>query len=126
MSIYCFLRHQGNFYRAVESVIRLGGDTSSTGALVGGLAGANLGIKQIPQSLVDRLSNTGYGPEWIADMAHRLSEWPHGSDDLIAGPPQPTHPLSVLGGNIYRHLIRVWRSLKRLGNPRRRDRGFRA
>jgi ADP-ribosyl-[dinitrogen reductase] hydrolase len=58
-ALYVWLRHPGDFRRAVEEIIRLGGDTDSTGAIVGALVGATAGVKSIP-------------PEWLAGVV----EWP--------------------------------------------------
>jgi ADP-ribosylglycohydrolase len=59
VSLYCWLRYPGEFRRAVEEVIALGGDADTTGAIVGALSGATVGVGGIP-------------PEWIAG----LLEWP--------------------------------------------------
>ncbi len=58
-ALYVWLRHPGDFRRAVEEIIRLGGDTDTTGAIVGALVGATAGVKGIP-------------PEWLAGVV----EWP--------------------------------------------------
>ncbi len=59
VSLYCWLRYPTDFRRAVESVILLGGDADTTGAIVGGLMGATLGAEAIPE-------------DWLAG----LWEWP--------------------------------------------------
>jgi len=59
MSLYCWLRRPGSFRDAVEQVIMLGGDTDTTGAITGALAGTSLGASAIPS-------------EWIAG----LLDWP--------------------------------------------------
>jgi ADP-ribosyl-[dinitrogen reductase] hydrolase len=107
MSIYCFLRHRQDFRKAVDAVIRLGGDTSTTGAIVGGLSGGLWGIKKIPRQLVSQLWESGYNPTWIEQMTHRLAEWPHGADDLLEAPALPADPLSVVRGNLYRRYKRL-------------------
>jgi ADP-ribosyl-[dinitrogen reductase] hydrolase len=101
MSIYCFLRHK-DFQKAIESAMHLGGDTCTTGAIVGGLAGTLYGARKIPSDLVDKLSNKSYGPTWIEDMSHRLAQWPHGADDLMDAPALPADPLGIVLGNLYR------------------------
>jgi ADP-ribosylglycohydrolase len=58
LSLYAWLRWPGDFRRAVEEVIALGGDTDTTGAITGAVAGATVGASGIP-------------PEWLA-----LCEWP--------------------------------------------------
>ena len=58
-ALFCWLRYPASFRDAVAAVIGLGGDTDTTGAIVGGLAGAALGSNAIPE-------------EWLAGLA----EWP--------------------------------------------------
>lgn len=57
--LYCWLKYPSDFRAAVEAVISLGGDSDSTGAIVGAIAGAHLGASQIP-------------PEWVENIL----EWP--------------------------------------------------
>ncbi len=100
MAIYCFLRHTTDFRNAVSSAIRLGGDVSALGAVVGGLSGARLGARRLSPQLIQLIPDDGYGPSWIDDMAHRLSGWPHGADDLHDAPTLPASPFSVLRRNV--------------------------
>jgi len=58
-ALFCWLRYPASFREPVAAVIGLGGDTDTTGAIVGGLAGAALGANAIPE-------------EWLAGLA----EWP--------------------------------------------------
>jgi ADP-ribosyl-[dinitrogen reductase] hydrolase len=58
-ALYVWLRHPGDFRRAIEEIVRLGGDTDTTGAIVGALVGATAGVGAIP-------------PEWLAGLV----EWP--------------------------------------------------
>lgn len=50
-SLYCFLREPTSWGDAVAAVIHLGGDVDTTGAIVGALAGARLGVAAIPEHL---------------------------------------------------------------------------
>lgn len=56
--LHAWLSHPGDFRRAVEAVVLPGGDADTTGAILGGIAGATCGAAAIP-------------PEWL-----RLAEWP--------------------------------------------------
>jgi ADP-ribosylglycohydrolase len=58
LALYSWLRWPGDFRRAVEEIILLGGDSDTTGAITGAVAGATVGASSIP-------------PEWLA-----LWEWP--------------------------------------------------
>ncbi len=59
MAIYAFLRHQDNFQEGIETVLSLGGDTDTVGAVTGALLGALRGEGEIPA-------------EWIS----RIRDWP--------------------------------------------------
>lgn len=52
-SLWCVLGHSESWSSAVASVIRLGGDVDTLGAIVGALMGARLGIGGIPRHLVE-------------------------------------------------------------------------
>ncbi len=102
MATYCFLRYPLNFRKAVESAIRLGGDTNTLGAIVGGLSGGILGSAHLPQDLVHGLSDFAYGPTWIKGMSIRMSHWPHGPDDLHAAHAEPTAAIELTTMNLMR------------------------
>jgi ADP-ribosyl-[dinitrogen reductase] hydrolase len=59
IAIHAWLANQHNYWGAITSVIQCGGDTDTTGAIVGGIVGAAVGKSGIP-------------PEWLAG----LQEWP--------------------------------------------------
>lgn len=59
VALHAWLSHQGDFREAVLATIRCGGDTDSTAAITGALAGAQCGIEGLPQ-------------DWLAG----LLEWP--------------------------------------------------
>lgn len=106
MAAYCWLRYPKNFERAVISAVSLGGDTATTGAVVGGLVGAHIGRSKLPESLVKRLAGKPHGRSWIKQVANRFSHWPHGADDLYMAPAEPTYPLMQIARNL---AIQPWR-----------------
>ncbi|HJZ90265.1 MAG TPA: ADP-ribosylglycohydrolase family protein, partial [Gemmataceae bacterium] len=57
--LHAWLRFPEDYASAVRSVIRCGGDTDTTAAIVGGIVGARVGVEGIPE-------------EWRAGLA----EWP--------------------------------------------------
>ncbi len=57
-ALYEFLRHPDDWGAAVTSVIRCGGDVDTTGAIVGAISGAWLGIEAIPGHLVETLKDS--------------------------------------------------------------------
>jgi ADP-ribosylglycohydrolase len=74
LALYCWLRHPGDFRQAVEEVIDLGGDTDSTGAIVGGISGATLGASAIPPEWLDGLLEWPRTQHWMRRLAGRLAE----------------------------------------------------
>jgi ADP-ribosylglycohydrolase len=73
LALYCWLRHPGDFRRAVEEVIALGGDADSTGAVVGGIAGATLGAGGIPAEWLAGLLEWPRSVPWVRRLAERLA-----------------------------------------------------
>ena len=55
IAVYCALRHRDSFEQAVIAAVNHSGDSDSTGALAGNLAGALLGYDKIPQKYLDKL-----------------------------------------------------------------------
>jgi ADP-ribosylglycohydrolase len=84
LALYCWLRAPGDFRAAVEEVIALGGDADTTGAVVGGVAGATVGAGGIPAEWVGGLLEWPRSVAWMRGLAARLAEqFPGGG----AGPP---------------------------------------
>lgn len=73
LALYGWLRHLGNYRQAVEEVIALGGDADSTGAIVGGLAGATLGAGGIPVTWLQGLWEWPRSVAWMQRLAQRLA-----------------------------------------------------
>lgn len=64
-SVYCWLKHRGDFRGTLECVMKLGGDTDTVGAIAGALGGLSAGIPSIPR-------------DWIRGM----KDWPITTDRL--------------------------------------------
>jgi ADP-ribosyl-[dinitrogen reductase] hydrolase len=74
LALYCWLRYPRSFRQAVEEVIVLGGDADSTGAVVGGIAGATLGAGGIPIDWLNGLLEWPRSPAWMRRLAERLAQ----------------------------------------------------
>jgi ADP-ribosyl-[dinitrogen reductase] hydrolase len=96
MSVYAWLRHPDNYRTAVTAAVRAGGDTDSVGALVGGLSGVRLGADSIPSRWAKQVSTWPQNRRWMDRLTGRLTDWPHGSEDLHAAPALPTYPVRQL------------------------------
>jgi ADP-ribosylglycohydrolase len=55
ISIYCALKYQTDFEKAVITAVNHNGDSDSTGAITGNIVGAYLGINAIPQNWVSEV-----------------------------------------------------------------------
>jgi ADP-ribosylglycohydrolase len=72
-ALYCWLRSPGDFRRAVEEVILLGGDADTTAAITGALAGATAGASAIPTEWVGGLAEWPLSVGWMRALAGRLA-----------------------------------------------------
>jgi ADP-ribosyl-[dinitrogen reductase] hydrolase len=68
-SFWCFL-NSNSYEETVLKAVNLGGDTDTTAAIAGGLAGIYYGIENIPQKWIENLVRTND----IKDLAERLSK----------------------------------------------------
>jgi ADP-ribosylglycohydrolase len=94
VAVYCWLRSPGDFRRAVEEVIALGGDADTTGAVVGALAGGTVGAGGIPRKWVDGLLEWPRSVGWMRALARRLAEQFPG--DGVPAPRVPRTPPGAL------------------------------
>jgi ADP-ribosyl-[dinitrogen reductase] hydrolase len=73
-AIFCWLRSPNDFRDAVETVICAGGDSDSTGAIVGGLVGASAGVQAIPKEWTDGLLEWPRTTGWMRRLGLALAE----------------------------------------------------
>ncbi len=73
VTLFCWMRYQTDFRQAVEEVILLGGDTDTTGAIVGGLMGATLGTEAIPSEWLAGLAEWPRSVPWMRQLGGRLA-----------------------------------------------------
>jgi ADP-ribosylglycohydrolase len=88
VAVYAFLRHPDDYRTAIESVIRLGGDTDTVAAITGALVGARVGKAGIPKEWLDRWMDWPRSIAWMEKLAQKLAEgkWQE--------TPQPAVPLA--------------------------------
>ena len=55
IAVYCALKYENDFDRALIAAVNHGGDSDSTGAVTGNILGARLGARAIPEKYLDRL-----------------------------------------------------------------------
>ena len=55
VAVYCALKYQDDFDRALRASVNHGGDSDSTGAVTGNILGAALGLSRIPEKYTEHL-----------------------------------------------------------------------
>ncbi len=73
VAAYAWFRHFGDFEKTLTSVLDCGGDTDTTGAVVGALAGAVVGDGGIPRRWIDGIVDWPRGPKLLLAVADRLA-----------------------------------------------------
>ncbi|MCP5524332.1 MAG: ADP-ribosylglycohydrolase family protein [Verrucomicrobiales bacterium] len=73
VALYAWLRHPGDFRRALTAALDCGGDTDTVGAIVGALAGAEAGVEGIPSDWLDGLCEWPRTPGTFRLLAARLA-----------------------------------------------------
>ncbi len=72
VAIHAWFEHSRDFRSAVTSVIRCGGDTDSTAAIVGGIVGAAVGRDGIPTDWLEGLLEWPRSVSWMERLSHQL------------------------------------------------------
>lgn len=70
ISIYCAIKYQNDFQKAVIVAVNHNGDSDSTGAITGNILGAYLGIKAIPEKWIKEVELS----EEIIELADDLNK----------------------------------------------------
>lgn len=83
IAVYCSIKYQDDFTRAVTASVNHDGDSDSTGAVTGNIMGAYLGIRKIPQKYIEPLELKEVIEEIAVDLYEdcRMSEYGDYNDD---------------------------------------------
>ena len=73
VAVYSWLLHYGDFRATVEAVLECGGDTDTTGAIAGALAGATTGLKGIPGQWLVGIRDWPRTVKLLTEAAYRLA-----------------------------------------------------
>jgi ADP-ribosylglycohydrolase len=84
--VQVWLRHQDTFAAGVEEIILAGGDTDTTGAILGGIIGARVGKNGIPVSWLEGIIEWPRSVSWIEAMGQKLAS--QGCPDATPHPPR--------------------------------------
>ena len=83
--LQCWMRYPDDFGAALESIIRCGGDTDSTAAILGGIIGARVGAEALPQHWRSELWDWPNSPAYIERVAREL-ESAHSQGVAVVAP----------------------------------------
>lgn len=72
VALFAWLRHRGDFAAAVAGSIRCGGDTDTVAAIVGSLAGCEVGVEGIPVDWCEGLMDWPRSPRLLGRLAVEL------------------------------------------------------
>jgi ADP-ribosylglycohydrolase len=117
LALYCWLRHPRDFQCAVEEVIALGGDADSTGAIVGGIAGATLGASGIPAAWLAGLHEWPRSVAWMRQLAERLAQQFPGDGNSARPGPLPLFWPGLLPRNLFFLAVVLAHGFRRLFPP---------
>lgn len=78
IATYCSLKEPHNFEKAVKLAVNHSGDSDSTGAILGNILGAYLGIEQIPSVWIEQIELT----DELGQLAEDLYSIPHNIKNL--------------------------------------------
>ena len=73
-ALFCWLASPGDFRHSLTAILEMGGDADSTGAIVGGLAGATVGARGIPDEWVEGIWDWPRSAAWMRRLGERLAE----------------------------------------------------
>jgi ADP-ribosylglycohydrolase len=73
-SLYAFLRSPDDYWQSVCTAIWVGGDTDTTAAMTGSIAGGRVGLRGLPAPLVQQLTDRG---RWNAEGLVGVAEGCH-------------------------------------------------
>jgi ADP-ribosyl-[dinitrogen reductase] hydrolase len=116
-ALYVWLRHPGDFRRAIEEIVRLGGDSDTTAAIVGALVGATAGVRGIPPEWLAGVWEWPRTVGWIERLAERLArQFPSEGEPERSGP-LPLFWPGLLARNLAFLLIVLGHGFRRLLPP---------
>ena len=72
--LHAWLCHPRDFKAALLAVIRCGGDTDTTGAILGSIVGAGVGKEGIPKKWLDNLFEWPQTANWMERLATQLAD----------------------------------------------------
>jgi len=112
--LHAWFLHPADYRAAVESVVRCGGDTDTTAAMVGAIVGARVGKAGIPPQWLAGIWDWPRGLDWIEELAHRAAR---AAATRTAGDPLWIAPWWLLARNLLFMVIVLAHGFRRLAPP---------
>ncbi|MEE9610024.1 MAG: ADP-ribosylglycohydrolase family protein [Desulfatiglandales bacterium] len=112
--LYAWYRHFGAFEETLNGVLDCGGDTDTTGAIAGALAGAVVGEQGIPRQWLDGIFEWPRSVKILKTIGDRLCEC---SQQNHAFSPVPYFRPGVLPRNLFFLLVVLLHGFRRLAPP---------
>ena len=113
-ALFCWLKNLHDFRSAIEDVVLLGGDTDTTGAITGALAGATLGASGIPTEWIEGIAEWPRSTSWMRHLSERLA---NGMNGKTENKPLPLFWPGILVRNAFFTVIVLLHGLRRLLPP---------
>ena len=89
--LHAWFLHPRDYARAVTAIIRCGGDSDTTAAMLGAIVGAGVGRQGIPKKWLDDLVEWPRTVAWMEALALKAAR------AAQTGQPGAAHPLSIAG-----------------------------
>ncbi|MBL8820007.1 MAG: ADP-ribosylglycohydrolase family protein [Planctomyces sp.] len=114
VAIHAWLSNQEDCRKAIEAVVRCGGDTDTTGAIVGGIVGAAVGRSGIPEDWLSTLVEWPRTVEWMEKLGKQLA--------TIGTPNSNCRPMRLpifrqLSRNLFFLVVVLYHGFRRLVPP---------
>lgn len=114
VALYAWLRHPNDFRAGMIEVLEAGGDTDTSGAIFGALAGSSIGIGGIPRGWLEGIAEWPRSISFMEKLSAKLSEQVCGEHPL--GPVSYFWPGLVLR-NIFFLAVILAHGFRRLAPP---------
>jgi len=72
--LYCWFKHKKNFRDSLTDMVRCGGDTDTTGAILGAITGAGGGKEVIPEEWLNNIWDWPISVKWLEELGKSLGE----------------------------------------------------
>ncbi|MCC6488542.1 MAG: ADP-ribosylglycohydrolase family protein [Candidatus Hydrogenedentes bacterium] len=112
--VQTWLRHPNDFAAGIEAIISAGGDTDTTGAILGGIVGARVGKEGIPAAWLNGILEWPRSTIWMEHLACSLAEVAESGKPLT---PPPYFFPGVLPRNLFLLSVVLAHGLRRLAPP---------